>query len=72
MAFRLFEVVCSQFIKWIKGILTPFSSFGIPSANSHLFQIYVVVLGDLLWFSKNQAIHKGVIPKVSTLAANIK
>jgi hypothetical protein len=25
-----------------------------------------------MWFSRNQAIHKGVIPKVSTLAANIR
>jgi hypothetical protein len=56
---------------WIKGILTPHSSFSIPLANSHLFQIYVVVLCDMLWFSKNQAIHNGVIPDVSMLAANI-
>ena len=27
---------------------------------------------DLLWFSRNQAINKGVIPEVSKLAANIK
>jgi hypothetical protein len=29
------------------------------------------VFCDLLWFSKNQAVHKGVIPDVSKLAANI-
>jgi hypothetical protein len=33
---------------WIKGILTPFNSFGIPSANKHLFQIYAAVFCDLL------------------------
>jgi hypothetical protein len=57
---------------WIKGILTPFNSFGIPSADSHLFQIYAAVFCDLIWFSRNQAIHKSVIPEVSKLAANIK
>jgi hypothetical protein len=57
---------------WIKGILTPFNSFGIPSTDSHLFQIYAIVFCDLIWFSRNQAIHKSVIPEVSKLATNIK
>jgi hypothetical protein len=30
------------------------------------------VFCDLLWFSRNQVVHKGVIPEVSKLAANIK
>jgi hypothetical protein len=58
--------------EWIKGILTHFSSFGIPFTDSHFFQIYVVVLCDLLWFSRNQAVHKGVFLEVSTPATNIK
>ena len=58
--------------EWIKGILTPHSSFGILVADSHLFQIYAAVLCDIMWFSRNQAVHKGVIPKVSSLAANIR
>ena len=41
-------------------------------ADSHLFQIYAAVLCDIMWFSKNQAVHKGVIPKASSLAANIR
>ena len=57
---------------WIKGILTPFNSFGIPFTDSHLFEIYTAVFCDLLWFSRNQALHKSVIPEVSKLAANIK
>ena len=57
---------------WIKGILTLFNSFGIPYADSHLFQIYVAMFCDLLWFSRNQALHKGVILEVSKLAAKIK
>ena len=30
------------------------------------------MLCDLLWFSRNQVVHKGVFPEVSSLAANIK
>jgi hypothetical protein len=58
--------------EWIKGILSPHSSFGISVADSHLFQIYATVLCDIMWFSRNQVVHKGVIPKVSSLAANVK
>jgi hypothetical protein len=55
-----------------KGILTPNVSFGIPFADLHLFQIFAAVLCDLLWLSRNQAIHKGVIPDALKLADNIK
>jgi hypothetical protein len=37
-----------------------------------LFQIFSTVLCDLLWFSRNQAIHKGVIHDALKLAPNIK
>jgi hypothetical protein len=57
--------------EWIQGILTPSNSFGVPCANSHYFQIFAAVFCDLLWSYRNQAVHKGVIPEVSTLAANI-
>jgi hypothetical protein len=57
---------------WIKGILTPSSSFGINYVDSHFFQVFAAVLCDMLWFYRNQAVHKGVIPAVSTIAANIK
>jgi hypothetical protein len=59
-------------LDWIKGILNPHCFFGIPLADSHSFQIFAVVMCDMLWFSKNQAMHKGVIPKVLKLAKNIK
>ncbi|XP_059450878.1 uncharacterized protein LOC132181647 [Corylus avellana] len=57
---------------WIKGIIYPFSSFGIPKADSHLFQIYASVLCDLLWFSRNKAVHEGIIPDIISLASSIK
>ncbi|XP_059451030.1 uncharacterized protein LOC132181816 [Corylus avellana] len=57
---------------WIKGIIFPHFTFGIPQSESHLFQIYAAVLCDLLWFSRNKAIHEGIVPDISKLTASIK
>jgi hypothetical protein len=57
---------------WIKGILTPHSSFGIPLAYCHLFQIFASVLCDLMWFARNKAAHEGTIPDISSLASSIR
>jgi hypothetical protein len=35
-------------LDWIKGILTSFNYFGIPSADTHLFQIYATVFCGFL------------------------
>jgi hypothetical protein len=56
---------------WIKGIINPFPSLGIPLADSHMFQIFATVLCDLLWFSKNKTFHEGVIPEINVLANSI-
>jgi hypothetical protein len=57
---------------WIKGIINPFSSLGIPLEDSHLFQIFAPVLCDLLWFSRNKAYHEGVISDINSLANSIR
>jgi hypothetical protein len=57
---------------WIIGIIHPFSSLGIPLADTHLFQIFAAVLCDLLWFSRNKAIHEGVILDINALAKSIR
>jgi hypothetical protein len=57
---------------WIKGIITPHITFGIPPADSHLFQIFAAVLCDLNWFSRKQAVHKGILLDALKLAENIK
>jgi hypothetical protein len=59
-------------LEWIKGILNPHSFFDIHFADSHLFQIFAAMLCDMLWFSINQAVHKGAFPEVLKLATNIK
>jgi hypothetical protein len=57
---------------WIKGIIHPHSSLGIPLADTHLFQIFAAVLCDVLWFSRNKAVHEGVIPDINNLANSIR
>jgi hypothetical protein len=56
---------------WINVIIHPHSSLSIPLADSHLFQIFAVVLCDLLWFSRNKAVHEGLILDISILAKSI-
>jgi hypothetical protein len=57
---------------WVEGIINHHSTFGIPLAETHLFQIFATVLCDLLWFSRNKAFHDGVIPDALSLANSIK
>jgi hypothetical protein len=57
---------------WIKGIILPHLTFGIPKKEAHLFQIFVAVLCDLLWFSRNKTVHEGSIPNILKLADTIK
>ena len=57
---------------WIKGIINPHSSFGIPKSNTHLFQIFADVLCDLIWFARNKAVHEGFIPDINILANLIR
>ena len=57
---------------WVKGILSSHAVFGIPQDDCHLFQIYSSVLCDILWLSRNKAIHDGIIPDSLKLASSIK
>jgi hypothetical protein len=57
---------------WIKGIILPHLTFGIPKTETHLFQIFATVLCDLLWYSRNKAVHEGIIPNILQLADTIK
>ncbi|XP_059429859.1 uncharacterized protein LOC132163555 [Corylus avellana] len=46
--------------------------FCIPKSDVHLFQIYATVMCDLMWFSRNRAVHDGVFPNVLVLSTTIK
>jgi hypothetical protein len=59
-------------VDWLKSILSPSISFGIPSKDSHLFHIFDVVLCDLILFHKNKAVHDGVKPDILVVAGSIK
>jgi hypothetical protein len=52
--------------------LSPHQTFGIPLDDTHLFQIYADVLCDMLWFSKNKAVHKGVLPDAKKFVEDVK
>lgn len=57
---------------WIKGIINPSFSFGIPHKDAHLFQIFAAVLCDLLWWSRNEAVHDGIILDILVLTNSTK
>lgn len=42
---------------WVKVFLNPHKFLTIPKKDNWKFQIYVVVVMDLLWFSRNQVVH---------------
>lgn len=42
---------------WIKIILNPCVTIGIPRADSSLFQLFAALLADLVWFQWNQIVH---------------
>jgi hypothetical protein len=54
---------------WIKGIINPHSSFGIPKLDT---QIFAAIFCDLIWFSRNKVAHEGFIPDISILASSIR
>jgi hypothetical protein len=73
-SFWPFDSIAWSFLSFpdsIKGISLPHSSLGIPKTDTHLFQIYAAVLCYLLWFSRNKALHEGIIPNSTTLASSI-
>lgn len=56
---------------WLNCIFNPCFVVGIPKTNVHLFQIYAFVSCDLMWFSRNRAVHDGVIANVLVLSSSI-
>jgi hypothetical protein len=44
---------------------------GVPPAETHKFQIFVVVACDYLWFTKNKTHHDGIIPNALIISTTI-
>jgi hypothetical protein len=49
----------SSMADWIKIIISPCHSLGIPRVDYHKFQIFASVACDILWYYRNQAFHTG-------------
>jgi hypothetical protein len=47
----------SFMLDWIKLIISPGSSLGIPWVDCHKFQIFALVACDILWYYRNKAFH---------------
>lgn len=61
LAFRFSGLVFFDLSYWIKCIINPSSTLGIPPSEVHLFQIFASVVCDILWFQRNKAAHEGIL-----------
>jgi hypothetical protein len=50
----------ASMVDWLDIILHP-ELIVIPPVDFHLFQIFVVVACDQIWYSRNKAFHEGLI-----------
>jgi len=58
-------------VDWIKLIVSPCHSLGIPTADCHKFQIFASVACDILWYYRNQAFHNGSIFEARNVSMHI-
>jgi hypothetical protein len=58
-------------LDWIKLILYPGNSLGIPQVDCHKFQIFASVACDILWFYRNKAFHDGTSFDARNISAHI-
>jgi len=64
-------VLCiSDLSVWLNIVLHP-STIGIPSEDTHLFQIFMEMACDNIWRSRSKAHHDGWIPNALSLSAAI-
>lgn len=55
---------------WFQIILNP-RTIGILASDIHLFQIFVSVACDSIWFARNKAHHDNIVPNALDLSATI-
>jgi hypothetical protein len=61
----------SSMVDWIKLIISPCHSLGIPWADCHKFQIFASVACDILWYYRNQAFHTGITFEARNVSRHI-
>jgi hypothetical protein len=61
----------SSMLDWIKLILCPSSSLGIPQEDCHKFQIFAFVACDILWFYRNKAFHDRTTFDARNISAHV-
>lgn len=42
---------------WIKSILNPPKFRAIPRKEARCFQLFAIIVMDIIWFSRNQVVH---------------
>ena len=47
-------------LDWIKLIISPGNSLGIPLVDCHKFHIFASMACNILWFYRNRAFHDGI------------
>jgi hypothetical protein len=55
---------------WLSIVLNP-KKIGIPTADSHLFQIFAMVTSDHIWFYRNKTHHEDFVPNALVISAKI-
>jgi hypothetical protein len=55
---------------WLLIILHP-EKIGIPLVDTHFFQIFAVIACDQIWYSRNKALHEGLIPNALSISRSV-
>jgi hypothetical protein len=61
----------SNMIDWLLIILNPHNMIGIPQSEAHMFQIFVAVACNYIWFVRNKAHHGDLIPDALVISTAI-
>jgi hypothetical protein len=61
----------SSMLNWIKLIIFPSNSLGIPLADCHKIQIFAFVAYDILWYYRNQAFHNKITFEARNVSTHI-
>lgn len=67
---NIFALHIADMTEWLSIIFNP-AKIDIPLEDSHLFQIFAVVACNHIWFLRNKAHHKDLVPNAFAIYAHI-